>query len=166
MPHPASPDLLQAVVTTAAIIIGAVWAYYKFAKGRTFRSSLETDIVGEAMREGGAIYLISTLTVKNIGVSKVDIKHRHTVLRVLAARVDPDAAAFEAIEFEHLDTRFALEFHSHLEPGEMATETHFFRIADSGQIAFKLEAYAASDKNDLWFGVVIVNLAPKSNNEA
>lgn len=157
-------DLFQSVVTTAAILAGAVWAYYKFVKGRTFKSSLDAGIVGEATRDGGDIYLLSTLTVKNIGASKVDIKRRHTALRVLAASGDPSSGAFEVIEFEHLATKFALEFHSHLEPGETATDTHFFRVSDSGQVAFKLEAYVASDKNDLWFGVGIVNLTPKSDN--
>lgn len=90
-------DFVQTVVTSSAIILGAVWAYNKFIKGRTFKPNLESTIAGEATRRGGFIHLVYTATAKNVGASKVDIQHRHTVFRVLAAKADPAAGAFEAI---------------------------------------------------------------------
>ncbi len=139
-------DLLQAVVTSAAIFIGAVWAYYKFVKGRTFKSSLETDIVGEATRDGGFVNVIAAIAVKNVGASKVDIQRRHTALRVLEGKVGASTDIFEAIDWEHLGTSFVLKSRSRLEPGETAVDTHLFRAADTGQIAFKLEMYVASER--------------------
>ncbi len=141
-----------------------MWAYYRFVKGRTFKPNLESAIVGEAIRDGDFINLIATMTVKNIGASKVDIQHRHTVFRVLAAKVDSAFDAFEVIGWEHLDTRFAFEADSHLEPGQTATDTHLFRVPGFGQIAFKLEIYISSNKGDLWVNASIVNMAPKSDN--
>lgn len=159
-------DLLQAVVTSAAVVIGAVWAYYKFIKGRTFKPNLEVGIVGEARRTNGVIYLVSIVNVKNIGASKVDIQRRRTVLRVLAAKATPDAGAFENIEWEHLETKFALGSRTRLESGGSAVDTDLFRVADSGYIAFRLEILVSSSKDDLWVGVGIVNLVSKSDNEA
>ncbi len=157
-------DLLQAVVATAAIVIGAVWAYYKFIKGRTFRPNLESTITGEATRDDGFIHLVATVTVKNIGASKVDIQRRHTALRVLGGKVGASTDIFEAIEWEHLGTRLAFETRSRLEPGGAAVDSDLFRVSDSGYIAFKLEMYVVSEKDDLWINAIIVNLTAKSDN--
>ncbi len=44
--------------TIAAIIIGGIWAYYRFFKGRTFSTRFDSTVKGEITRKDRVIYLI------------------------------------------------------------------------------------------------------------
>lgn len=40
-------DIISTSVTTVAVLVGAVWAYFKFAKGRTFRPRVRIDLAAQ-----------------------------------------------------------------------------------------------------------------------
>src|SRR5262245_14886669 len=72
-------DSIQALVTAAAILVGGIWAYFKFAQGRTFRPRIEVDVSGQwrDVRENKGLHirkkklLHARIRVKNIGLSKI-----------------------------------------------------------------------------------------------
>jgi hypothetical protein len=51
-------DILLNITSGAAVVIGGIWTYYRFIKGRTFAPKLEPKISGEAKHQQNGIYLI------------------------------------------------------------------------------------------------------------
>ena len=40
-------DIAQAVVTTAAVVVGGFWAYYKFVRGRLYSPHVDIALFGQ-----------------------------------------------------------------------------------------------------------------------
>ena len=80
-------EILKNVATIIAIGAGAVWAYFNFFKGRTYRSRLEPKVSGKVISRNGASYLIVTAQLKNVGLSDVRIDQKGSALRVFVYTV-------------------------------------------------------------------------------
>jgi hypothetical protein len=75
-------DMFGTAVTALALIIGGVWAYFKFVKGRTYRPRLEVGLYGQWVTVDRKRLLHARLTVKNIGASVVNLLQEGTGLRI------------------------------------------------------------------------------------
>ncbi|MEN3329472.1 MAG: hypothetical protein V7638_4279 [Acidobacteriota bacterium] len=67
-------DFAQALANftqSFALIPGGVWAYFKFAKGRTFEDRLTTTVSGKLVSLDGAVFLIVTIRLQNVGLSRI-----------------------------------------------------------------------------------------------
>jgi hypothetical protein len=76
-------DIAQKSAAIIAIVGTAGWAYFKFVRGRTFRRRLELTISGEVTLSPGIVYLLTNSTAKNLGLSKFEIDHEKSGLRVM-----------------------------------------------------------------------------------
>jgi hypothetical protein len=74
-----------ALVQIAAIIIGALWAYYKFFRGRIFHKRAEPSLEGTLVSAAESYGVRVKLTLKNTGSS--DIPLRVTLLTLAAHKV-------------------------------------------------------------------------------
>lgn len=74
-----------ALVQIAAIVIGALWAYYKFFRGRIFHKRAEPTVEPTLVRLGTSYAVRAKLTLENTGSS--DIPLRLTLLTLLANNV-------------------------------------------------------------------------------
>lgn len=62
------------IVKTLAILVGGIWAYIKFARGRTFAYRIELTVAPQLMRsEKGGTFLYVTVTLKNSGLARVPL---------------------------------------------------------------------------------------------
>ncbi len=102
-------DILQKTAATVAIVGTAGWAYFKFVKGRTFRHRLESTISGEVRRGPGIIYLLTNSTVTNIGLSKFEIDHGKSGLRVMTHASEDRVTEARLAEWKPLSTWPILE---------------------------------------------------------
>jgi hypothetical protein len=116
-------DIAGTVITSLAVIIGAVWAYFKFVKGRTFRPRLEVELSGQWRDVDGRELLQARIRLKNIGASQVDLLQRGTGLRVsgLADEVQGQPAVV-AVAWEAFRIFPILERHAWIEPGETVSD--------------------------------------------
>jgi hypothetical protein len=64
-------DIVQKAFTIAGLCVGGVWAYYKFIRGRVFTSRLEPTVSARAFADEKNTVLIATVSLKNVGLSKV-----------------------------------------------------------------------------------------------
>lgn len=62
---------ISSIITGAAVVIGGLWTYFKFLRGRTFHPRLAVRLDGEWRRLEGADVLHVRVTVTNIGATKV-----------------------------------------------------------------------------------------------
>lgn len=59
------------VTQSLALIAGGVWAYFKFAKGRTFRDRLIVTVSGRFVSIDGSVFLVVTNLLHNVGLSRL-----------------------------------------------------------------------------------------------
>lgn len=93
MPVETPPTLLEDIetaasaissfVTAAALLVGAVWAYFKFIKDRVYRPRLDLSIDPIAYTDPTGDYLVCRLTAKNIGTSKVELHQEGSALTLM-----------------------------------------------------------------------------------
>jgi hypothetical protein len=119
-------DIIGTLVTALALLIGAVWAYYRFVKGRTFRPRLEVSMGGEWLTVHGKRLLLARVRVKDIGASVVRLRQEGTGLRV-SSPVDSDAPGAVGWEPGHVYT--ILEKHEWIEPGETVSDDVLLHLA-------------------------------------
>lgn len=53
-----------------ALIGDGVWAYFKFAKGRTFQDRLIPNVSGKFVSIDGSVFLVVTTQLRNVGLSR------------------------------------------------------------------------------------------------
>ncbi len=157
-------DIAQKTAATVAIVGTAGWAYFKFVRGRTFRRRLELTISGEVRRGPGVVYLLTNSTAKNIGLSKFEINHEKSGLRVMTYASGGTTMEARLAEWRPLSTWAVLEGQGSLEPGESAAEELLIEIPDEGFLAFKLQLWVSSTHDESWEVTAVVNLEPAGDN--
>ena len=61
-------EFFQSVVTSVGIIVGGIWVYYKFVKGRLFSPKIELSLSGTVVRADSEQILITfEVILRNIG---------------------------------------------------------------------------------------------------
>src|SRR5437588_9561555 len=85
------------IATVAGLIIGGLFAYYKFFKGRVFVPRLETCLTVKSICKDNTGYLIASLELKNVGLSRVDIHQKGTALRVSSCAGRPPLGKAESV---------------------------------------------------------------------
>jgi len=80
-------DFTEAVANVSqslALIGGGVWAYFKFAKGRTFEDRLIPNVSGTFVLIEGSTFLVVTMQFKNVGLSRIAFDREASSLFVLS----------------------------------------------------------------------------------
>lgn len=127
---------IKTIVETAAVIVGGIWAYYKFFRGRTFRPRLELEISGRASEAKGHTNVLISVQLKNVGLSKVAISQEGSAIRVFAT----DSTKTDGVaEWQRAITVGVFEKHSWIEPGETITDQALVSVPGIGHKAVKLE---------------------------
>jgi hypothetical protein len=158
-------DIAQKTAATVAIVGTAGWAYFKFVRGRTFRRRLELTISGEVRLGPGIVYLLTNSTAKNIGLSKFEIDHDKSGLRVMTHASEDAVTEPRLAEWQPLSTWPVFEGHGLLEPGEPAAEELLIEIPDEGFSAFRLQLWVSSTRDESWEVTAVVNLESAGDNE-
>lgn len=131
-------DAVGTAVTAVAVVTGGLWAYFKFAKGRTFRPRLEIEMSGQWLKVNRTYWLQVRIRVKNIGASKVTLRQEGTGLRVrvlaAAQRPAPDYARWKPAGWLTV-----LEDHAWIEPGETVSDDLLLGLGPGG-VPVRLDA--------------------------
>lgn len=142
-------DIISKTITAFAVVIGGVWAYFRFRKERTHESNLELTVSGEAVRKDGVIHLRVTVNAKNIGSSKIEIFHPFSAFRVLGCKVDADTEGANIAEWVDFDKWPLLADQEHLEPAEPIVDTHLILVYGGDEwAALKLEVYVCASNDE------------------
>ena len=125
-------------ITGLAVIIGGIWAYFKFVKGRTFRPRLEVDMSGQWRKVDGQQLLQARIMVKNIGASKVTLRQEGTGLRIsLPAAHQPAPPA--PVEWEGQRVFEILKEHAWIEPGETVSDDLLLDLGSADPVLALME---------------------------
>jgi hypothetical protein len=119
-------DIVGTLITALAVIVGALWAYYRFVKGRTYRPRLEVSMGGEWFTVDGKRLLLARVRLKNIGASVVELLQKGTGLRVSTLGDSGSPGTVSWIQ-GHVYT--ILDEHAWIEPGETVSDDVLLRLA-------------------------------------
>jgi len=144
-------DQLDKVLKILALVIGGVAAYYKFFKGRVHVSRLELKVSGSIVCKDNVSYLLTTACVKNIGLSKVDIQHEESGLRITSCKASTKPKAAHMVEWCDSSVFSVFKDDPWIEPGETVEETYLIAIpgCDREHFAFRLQLWLSS-ANSHW----------------
>lgn len=124
---------VSSIVTAVAVVVGGVWAYFKFFRGRTYRPRLAVKMLAQWRLVNGQYLLHARIMVKNIGASVVILKQRGTGLRVSALALgQPEPPT--AVQWEVVRVFEILKEHEWIEAGETVSDDLLLDI-DVGQPA-------------------------------
>jgi hypothetical protein len=112
-------DLVAGAVTTLAAVLAGGFAYYRFVKGRVFHPRFTVSAQSRQLRVDTTNYLLSTLEVANVGLSRIEIDEG-TLRACSLIGQTTDAASAPALVW--LDTAQVLLAHTWVESGEKLTE--------------------------------------------
>lgn len=152
-------DVLKNAATIIAVGAGAVWAYFNFFKGRTYRSRLEPKVSGKVISRSGAYYLMVTAQLKNVGLSNVRIDQKGSALRVFAYVVSERPSKPRSVEQSRLITLSVFEEHGWIEPGELIEDQRLIAIPDVEHVALQIKLRLISDKIE-WNSAAIIEPFP------
>jgi hypothetical protein len=126
-------EIVQAAITSGAVVVGSVWAYFKFIKGRTFRPRVNPEIDAAWLGTEGGLGLHVLLRLENIGGTKVGLGKRGTGVQIShVAKEQDDAPADTQWELSRGFDAFAT--HEWIEPGETITDELLIRVPTKHEV--------------------------------
>jgi hypothetical protein len=111
-------DIIQGSITTLAILAGGLWGYLKVIRGRLYRPRLEPTVSGRLIKLGDAPYAIVKLSVKNVGLSRVQLDKGLSTLEIEAYSTSSNLGKFHRASTSSLGVINVLRRHDWVEPGE------------------------------------------------
>lgn len=133
-------DVASNIVTSSAIVIGGVWAYFKFIRGRAFAHRAELDVSPALEKGTGSLYLSITITLRNTGLSKLPLNENLKIIRLSGITENADSHP-SAAAWERILSLPALRDHAWLEAQETVTETVVYSLIGPDGVATSHAAY-------------------------
>jgi hypothetical protein len=131
-------EIVGTVITAIAVLVGGIWAYSKFVRGRTFRPRLALESSGQWHRVDGLAILQVQISVKNIGASKVAVTQTGTGFRISQMNVEqPEPPAL--VQWAKVKTFAILENHAWIEPGETVIERPLVNLGVAQPLPLRIE---------------------------
>jgi hypothetical protein len=156
-------DIIGTLITGAAVVVGGVWAYFKFVKGRTFRPRLEVHMFGQWRRVDQRQLLHARIRVKNIGSSNVTLVQEGTGLRISV--LGPNQPSPPALSsWDHQKVFVILQEHAWIEPGETVSDDLLLNLGTPDPVPTLFEArlvWGRSRGNVVFFAREIIRSSPR-----
>jgi hypothetical protein len=130
---------LEHLATVIGLIIGGIWVYYKFFKGRTFEPRLELSVNGKIVSNNDLNLVIASLQIKNVGLSQVRFQQESNLVRFSSYTAPTAIAVAERVNWNWLKTYNVFERHQWVEPGETIDDQITFSIPNNKQMIFLIE---------------------------
>lgn len=139
-------DITGTLITGAAVVVGGIWAYFKFVKGRTFRPRLEVHMSGQWRKVDQRQLLHARIRVKNIGSSNVALVQKGTGLRVsVLGPTQPSPPALSS--WDRQKVFVILREHAWIEPGETVSDDLLLNLGTPDPVLTLFEARLVWGRN-------------------
>jgi len=157
--------IAQNIFTIIAIIAGGVWTYFHYFHGRTFRPRLENNVSGQIMKHHNTSLLVATIKIKNVGLSKIDIKQKGSGMRIIGLEEKESVQTIEKNKGVRLKTIPIFENHAWIEPGETVEDIHTLTLPNQAYIGLMLDVRLVTNKIAWRFSSVVhMAQAPTNSN--
>ncbi len=150
-------DGFRNVTQGLAFIAGGIWAYFKFVKGRMFKESLIPAVSGKFTSIDRVNYLVVTIQVKNVGLSKIEIDHRSALI-ILEYTSSP-STELHTVDDNNRVGAFDVfnKADNFIEPNEIIEAQRLIAMPVPLNFAYRLEVEVASMRGYTWRANYIVD---------
>jgi hypothetical protein len=150
-------EALVNVSQSLALIAGGVWAYFKFAKGRTFRGRLTPTVSGRFVSIDECVFLVITMQFKNVGLSRIAFDQETSSLAVF------EFVPSETDEILRVNDSLLASFRvfgdkdRYIEPNEVVERQRLFVLPRVSSIGYQLEVEVVTDSGYAWRATTVVD---------
>ncbi|HUT13691.1 MAG TPA: hypothetical protein VMY42_24600 [Thermoguttaceae bacterium] len=148
---------VERLLKIIVIVFAAIWAYFKFVKGRVFKPRLDLRVCGETELIAAGRLAVARVTLKNVGLSKVQLSQAGTAVQISG----PADIRAIPIVWDGKAIFQVFEDHPWIEPGEVLVESHAV-IVDESIDAFRFEARVVAENKE-WNAFEICTGANRNN---
>jgi hypothetical protein len=141
-------ELVKNILEIIAIVAGGIWTYFNFFKGRTYRPRLECSVDGSVEESSGQRFLKVVVRAKNVGLSKVPIEQKGTILQLYEA-IPPSSnpeSPFQATWNDSPAVFDVFKEHAWIEPSEPVEDHVLIELPNNNAPAYKLNLKVLSKK--------------------
>ena len=159
-------EALANVTQSLALIAAGVWAYFKFAKGRTFRDRLIPNVSGRFVAIDGSVFLIVTAQLRNVGLSGIAFNPTASML-IVFEYVQAEAEEMVSVRNNRLTSfRVFGDKDEYIEPNEIVERQCLIALPDIPNIGYQLEFTVLTEAGYTWRATTIVDKSAFEDNEA
>jgi hypothetical protein len=127
------------IAAIIAIVVGGIWTYLNYFRGRTYRPRLECKLDVTLVKDHSRSFLNIAANVKNVGLSRVQIQQKGTALLVHA--LQPQSSPSVPMR-SHWDPNYRVfevfKDHEWIEPGEPISQPLFVQLPHQPAPAYRL----------------------------
>jgi hypothetical protein len=135
-------DAVKNGMTIVAIVIGGIWTYYNFIKGKIYSPRIEVHITGRVIKKEGFSYLVAIAQLKNVGTVRVSIDNEATVLIVHSYEFKPEKVTdMRDAPTKRLGVPKVFVEHEWVNPGTVIEDQKLFLIPDGEKLAFRIQLH-------------------------
>ena len=158
-------DAFANLMQSVALIAGGVWAYFKFAKGRTFQDRLTASVSGKFVSIDGSVFLVVTTQLHNVGLSRIAFDQELSFLSVFEYVESPAEEAFSVKNKWLTSLRVFGDDDRYIEPSEIVERQTLITLLRPATIGYQLEVKIAADSGYEWRATTIVDRSGFEDNE-
>jgi hypothetical protein len=130
-----SKDIAEVI----AIVVGGIWTYFNYFRGRTYRPRLECSLKINLVKDHSKSFLDVTANLKNVGLSRVKIKQEGTgvLIYALQPQLNPSVPV---LSHWNSDYRVFEVFKDHgwVEPGEPISQPLLVQLPHEPALAYRV----------------------------
>ncbi len=148
---------LKNLFTIIAVIVGGLWAYYNYFKGRIYKTRLELQIDGQFLQNMDSIkIIIISYQLKNVGLSQVFINQEGSAIRIFSYDTSDYDPGFALAEWNDFTTLPIFQDHRWIESGETIEEQQLINLPRQKKVALKLILRIVSGDRLEWNAIKII----------
>lgn len=148
-------DAFANVVQSVALIAGGVWAYFKFAKGRTFQDRLIPTVNAEFVLIDGSVFLVVTTQTKNVGSARIAFNPKASTVKIFEYILS-DTSQIVSVETKRLGSFTVLgDEDKYIEPNEVVQRQSLIVLPRVSIIGYQLEFEVLSVSGYSWRATTI-----------
>ncbi|HKG45466.1 MAG TPA: hypothetical protein VKB02_01970 [Pyrinomonadaceae bacterium] len=153
------------VTQTLALIAGGVWAYFKFAKGRTFRDRLTPTVSGKFLLVSGSVFLFVETQIKNVGLSRITIDHEASSLILFECIPSKVGEILSVRNVRLISFQVFGDKDRYIEPNEIIERQRLITLPRVSDIGYQLEFEVLTNAGYEWRATSIVDRSTFEDNE-
>jgi hypothetical protein len=158
-------DAFANVTQSGALIAGGVWAYFKFAKGRTFQDRLIPTVSGKVVSIDGVNFIVATIQLRNVGLSRIAFNQEASSL-VVFEYVFSEVEEILSVKNNPLQSfRLFGDKDRYIEPNEIVERQTLIALPRVSEIGYQLEIEVVGDSGYAWRATTIVDRSAFDDNK-
>jgi len=158
-------DAFANVTQSLALIAGGVWAYFKFAKGRTFRDRLIPTVNAKIVMIDGTVFLNVTTQIKNVGLAQISFNSKASTVNVFEYILSETGEITSVVTNRLTSLRVFGDEDKYIEPNELVERQDLIALPRVSTVGYQLEFEVFSESGCSWRTTTIARKSAFEHNE-